>query len=74
MLPDWTLLSEPLQLALSREAMRRAVDIVAEQAEALAGEIRMGSIADRGGADALRLFASVIRVTSRDPLVPAGCG
>jgi hypothetical protein len=29
-------------------------------------------LADRGGADALRLFAAVIRVTGQDELVMAG--
>ena len=57
----WDLLSDDLQLALAREALRRAVATIAGQAEVLAGEIEAGTLADRGGADALRLFAAVVR-------------
>lgn len=72
MLPDWNRLSEPLQMALSHEAMRRAVELIAEQAETLACEMEAGRLADRGGPDALRLFAAVMRVSGAEPLVPAG--
>ena len=51
---DWNLLSDDLQLALSSAALLRAVDSVAAQAELLAGEMDLGLLADRGGADALR--------------------
>ncbi len=72
MLPDWNMLSEPLQMALSHEAMRRAVAMIAEQAETLACEMEAGRLADRGGADGLRLFAAVIRVTTAEPLGAIG--
>ena len=72
MLRDWDLLSDELQLALSREAMIRAADTIAGQAEILAGEMEAGMLADRGGPEALRLLAAVVRVAGRDELVPAG--
>jgi Mor family transcriptional regulator len=64
---DWNLLSDEAQLALSSEALRRAVSRVAEQAELLAGEMEAGFLADRGGPDALRLLAAVVREVG-------GCG
>jgi hypothetical protein len=60
---DWNLLSDDLQLNLSREALRRAADTIAGHAEVLAGEMEAGSLADRGGPDALRLLAAVVRTT-----------
>ncbi|MDA8252653.1 MAG: hypothetical protein M0Z28_26270 [Rhodospirillales bacterium] len=69
---DWDALPEQLQLALAQEAMRRAADTIAGQAETLAGEIEDGSLADRGGPDALRLLAAVVRLAARDKLVPCG--
>jgi hypothetical protein len=72
MLSNWNLLSEELQLALSREALRRAAEIIAGQAEVLAREMEGGGLTDRGGPDALRLLAAVVRVTDRDALEPAG--
>ncbi len=69
---DWNHLSEDLQLALSREALTRAVATIASQAEVLAEEMECGGLADRGGPDALRLFAAVMRVNGQDELQPAG--
>lgn len=63
---DWCLLAEPMQLALSREALRRAAETLAEHAELLAGEMEDGALLDRGGPDALRLFAAVVRATQQD--------
>jgi hypothetical protein len=70
--PDWTTLSETTQLALSREALCHARDAIAAQAERLAEEIESGGLADRGGPDALRLLAALMRMAGRDPLAPAG--
>lgn len=68
LLRDWNLLSEDLQILLSTEALRRAADAVAQQAEALAIEIEAGVLADRGGPDALRLLAALMREAShREP-------
>ncbi|HST74015.1 MAG TPA: hypothetical protein VLJ20_01480 [Acetobacteraceae bacterium] len=72
MLSDWNLLSDDLQLTLSRAALGRAAELLAGQAETLAREIEAGRLADHGGPDALRLFAAVIRVTGQDEFVMAG--
>jgi hypothetical protein len=72
MLSDWNLLSEDLQLVLAREALLRAAENIAGQAETLAQEMECGSLEDRGGPDALRLFAAVVRLTGRDDIVLAG--
>jgi len=72
MLTEWNLLSEPLQLFLAREALRRASDAIAGQAEILAEEMETGSLTDQGGPDALRLLAAVVRA-SGDP-VSCVCG
>ena len=69
---DWNSLPEDLQLVLSREAMGRAAAIVAEQAEQLAEEIDCGNLVDRGGADALRLLAAMVRVSGQVDPIPAG--
>lgn len=66
MLTDWNVLSDELQLALAREALRRAAEIIAGQAETLAGEMERGGLIDRGGPDALRLLAGVVRATGAD--------
>ena len=62
MLANWNVLSDDLQLILSREALRHAAEIIAEQAEALAGEMECGTLSDRGGPNALRLLAGVVRI------------
>ncbi|HTR16463.1 MAG TPA: hypothetical protein VMI52_05440 [Acetobacteraceae bacterium] len=72
MIIDWSQMSEDMQLMLSREAMLRATDLVAGHAEALAREIEAGGLEDRGGPDALRLLASVLRLNSQDLLGPVG--
>ncbi|MGH7154617.1 MAG: hypothetical protein ACREF3_11880 [Acetobacteraceae bacterium] len=65
-------MSDELQVLLTREAMRRAATTIADQAELLATEMESGALADRGGPDALRLFAAIIRVNETDALLPAG--
>ena len=74
MLANWNHLPENLQIALSREALYRASATIATQAEVLAQEMECGGLADHGGADALRLFAAVVRVSGRDEMAPAGRG
>ncbi len=69
---DWNALSDEVQLALGQEALRRAVDTIAGQAECLAGAIECGALRDRGGPDALRLLAAIMRTTARDPWEAAG--
>ena len=72
MLTDWNRLTDEVQLALSREALRRAVETIADQAEVLAEEMKAGTLSDRGGADALRLLAAIVRVNGEDSLRAAG--
>ena len=69
---DWTCLPDELQLALTREALQRAAETLAEHAELLAVEIEEGALRDRGGPDALRLFAAVVRATQRESFGVAG--
>ena len=69
MLRDWNLLSDDVQLALSREALIRAAQTIAQQAEMLAEEIETGGLSDRGGPDALRLLAAVVRVTDQEAVM-----
>jgi hypothetical protein len=69
---DWNELSESLQLALSREALWRAADTIAGQAEVLAAEMECGALNDNGGPDALRLLAAVVRVNRDTALGCAG--
>lgn len=66
MLSDWNLLSDDLQIAVSREAMRHATETIAGQAELLAGEIETGALHDRGGPNALRLLAALVRLSGED--------
>jgi hypothetical protein len=70
--PNWSSMPDELQLALAREALRRAADTLAEHAELLAIEMETGALRDQGGPDALRLFAAVVRATSLDSLGPVG--
>ena len=65
---QWTALSDDLQLALAEQALGRAAETIAGQAESLAAEMETGSLADQGGPDALRLLAAVIRATSGQPV------
>jgi hypothetical protein len=69
---DWDDLPDDLQVMLAREALTRAGAIIAVQAEVLAEEIEQGNIADRGGADALRLLAAILHNFSTDPLPAVG--
>jgi hypothetical protein len=68
----WNTLPEDLQLLLSREALRRAAETLAEHADLLAEEMDRGTLSDRGGPDALRLFAAVVRATNEDAFGPIG--
>ena len=63
---NWNSLPDEMQLVLSREALRRAAETLAEHAVLLAEEMDRGTLADRGGPDALRLFAAVVRATNDD--------
>ena len=67
MIAEWNTLPEPLQLYLARQAFQQAAETIADQADALAGEFDAGTLSDRGGAEALRLMAAIVRA-----LGPAG--
>ena len=71
---DWSALSNETQLAVAAEALRRAVETIAGQADILAEEMAAGHLADLGGPDALRLFATVVRVNGQDGSAVAGHG
>jgi hypothetical protein len=72
MLTDWNLLSDELQLMVSREALRRAADLIASQADELAVEMESGALSDCGGAEALRLLSAVVRVTGDEMFAAVG--
>jgi hypothetical protein len=72
MLRDWNELSDELQATLTREALRRAAETIADQAEMLATEMECGLITDEGGVEALRLLAAVVRFADTDRYGPAG--
>jgi hypothetical protein len=61
---EWGGLAEPVQLMLAASALRRAAATLTFQAETLAREMETGGLQDRGGPDALRLLATLVRVTS----------
>jgi hypothetical protein len=69
---DWHRLSDEAQLALTRAALVRAAKTLALQAETLAREMEAGCIRDRGGPDALRLFAAVVRLSGQHEVGTVG--
>jgi hypothetical protein len=69
---DWNDLSDELQATLTREALRRAAETIADQAEMLAAEMECGLVSDEGGVEALRLLAAVVRFADTDRYGPAG--
>lgn len=68
----WDSLPEPLQLQLTQAALREASKNLAAYADALASEIEAGFMADRGGYEALRLFANLVRAVHAAEPEPAG--
>lgn len=68
----WDCLTDDAQLALARQALHRAAEAIASQAECLAGEMDVGTLADRGGAEALRLLIAVMRATGPAAMPVAG--
>lgn len=69
---DWDSLPEPLQLQLTQAALREASKNLAAYADALAAEIESGFMADRGGDEALRLFANLVRAVHAAEPEPVG--
>jgi hypothetical protein len=71
-LDNWNMLSDDVQLLLSRQALRLAAEIISNKAEVIADEIEAGALLDRGGPDALRLLAMVVREMTAAEAGPAG--
>ena len=69
---DWHSISEPVQIQLAQEALRQASSNIATYAEALAEEMEAGFMSDRGGNEALRLFASLVRSVSAPEMATVG--
>ncbi len=69
---EWHAMSDQLQLLLAQQAMRRASFIIADQAELFAAQFEDTTLMDRGAADALKLFATLLRETSAECLRPVG--
>ena len=69
----WAELSDDQQLHVTRAALGFAIRTVAGQAEMLAGEMENGCLLDRGGADALRLLASALRISTDDNVSAMAC-
>lgn len=61
MFRTWNCLSQDLQLTVSRQAMVIAAESTAHQADLLADEFESGCLPDRGGSEALRLLAALLR-------------
>ena len=61
MIADWNVLPESLQVYLAQQAFSKATETIAGQAEVLAQEFEDGGLADRGGAEALRLMVAIVR-------------
>jgi len=68
----WDSLSDDAQLALARQALHRAAETLAFQAEFIADEMDGGTLPDRGGAEALRLLVAVMRAASPAGMPVAG--
>ncbi len=72
MIAEWNALPESLQLYLAQQAFRQASEAIASQAEVLAQEFEVGTLADRGGAEALRLMAAIVRALGPASAMPVG--
>ena len=72
MIADWNVLPESLQLYLAQQAFRQATETIAGQAEVLAQEFEDGHLADRGGAEALRLMVAIVRAIGPGSAPPPG--
>ncbi len=72
LLADWHCLSDETQLIVTRAALSKAAETIAAQAECLADEMERGTLSDRGGVDALRLLACVVRSSGESEMAPLG--
>ncbi len=67
LVPVWNTLSDIQQLELAQAALTTAIAAVSGQIEDLAQEIESGTLPDRGGAEALRLLAELLRLSADSP-------
>ena len=58
---EWEDLPALLRVSITRRAMADATATLAQHAEIVAREMKVGRLADRGGPAALRLYAELIR-------------
>ncbi len=72
LLDDWNKMPDALQVVIAGSALQRAAETLARHAELLADEMDAGALADFGGADALRLFAAIARISGQGTLPVAG--
>lgn len=72
MMSEWNTLPETLQLHLAQQAFHQAAETIAGQADVLAQEFDDGTLADRGGAEALRLMAAIVRAIGPGSGMPSG--
>ena len=68
----WSDLPQDLQLTLVWEALRRASEVIADQAQILATEMDAGTLRNEGGPEALRLLSEVIRAVHADGFQTVG--
>jgi hypothetical protein len=54
-------LSDEMQVVIAHDALCRAALLLARQSELLAEEMEAGHVPDRGGPEALRLNAAIVR-------------
>eukprot|EP01037_Dinobryon_pediforme_P018469 gene18469-18745_t len=79
MYSTWNCLPDELQLTVTRQAMLIATQATAHQADLLAHEFEAGFLPDRGGSEALRLLATLLRTQAQavtEPIEPTplvGC-
>lgn len=71
---DWLSLSEETQLRIATAALRRATARLVAQAEGMAEMYDEGGLSDRGGADALRLLARLLRLETEEKAAGASPG
>ena len=69
---EWHGISDELQVALAKQAMRHAAGIIADQADLFAVQFANATLQDRGAVEALKLFAVLLRETSAECLAPVG--
>ena len=69
---EWHSISDELQVALAKQAMRHAAGIIADQADLFAVQFANATLQDRGAVEALKLFAVLLRETSAECLAPVG--